>query len=516
MNCLLITEDDAWEKILDIDLDLDLDLDLMDVPWEFNHDQKKFAVKIYQKDMQYIKNYYGKIVLHSNNRQLKKLILIATTFSDLVIVKFLINTFLVYLDEITTDHLLKAIENNQDFETIKYLIEEINLNLEIIEPRTEDNCLIKACRNNNNLDIIKYLIIDKKMNIYHKNAKKENCLFVSCENNNPNVIKYLIEECAMDIGICDINTNSIFYNALRANNYNIIKYLVEFENYKFRLRYTGFSFALLKGHNVDFTKIILFLIKTFGIEECMRCMPKKNLKNFIKFINNYKIFNKLIKKSIKIIKINLRNEIFIDDCCLLMYNNYSRIQLSLNNPYELHFKDFIIQVDKLKCEIPWKENISQHCKKKYLIPLQDYTINEQLLFKNNQISYFGNRNIVYKCINFLREIMYEADFAEDIQLEGIISKSAMNLYIQSCYSGVIDIYMIDPLEMIQFLKFIDQYPTLVLSINDIENDLINYFDTNPCVRWYEDQNVIEMISRYGLKFMYLDKHMKTISSNNIK
>jgi len=60
---------------------------------------------------------------------------------------------------------------------------------------SKNDFLLQVCKNNSNINIIKYLIENLKLDINSKNNNRENCLLSSCSNNsNINIIKYLIEE----------------------------------------------------------------------------------------------------------------------------------------------------------------------------------------------------------------------------------------------------------------------------------------------------------------------------------
>ncbi len=64
----------------------------------------------------------------------------------------------------------------------------------------DDNCLIYACHNNTNIKIIKYLIEDLLIDISQINKRGNNCLMDACANNtNYDIIKYLFEDISINI-----------------------------------------------------------------------------------------------------------------------------------------------------------------------------------------------------------------------------------------------------------------------------------------------------------------------------
>ena len=75
----------------------------------------------------------------------------------------------------------------------------------------------------------------------------------------------------------------------------------------------------------------------------------------------------------------------------------------------------------------------------------------------------------------------------------------MNQYIKSCLDGVFDFETIRPDNFIQFLKFIDQYPTKILSIDQIEKEIIMYMIKNQI---QPNEYILNMCTKYQLKRLY--------------
>lgn len=92
--------------------------------------------------------------------------------------------------------------------------------------------------------------------------------------------------------------------------------------------------------------------------------------------------------------------------------------------------------------------------------------------------YYGHRKTVYNSIVVIDAIKDCADFNDLIVLEGALPHYLINMYIKSCYSNKFDINKIDSSDIIQFIGFIDQYPTTILSIDKLEHEIIEYFETN--------------------------------------
>ena len=66
---------------------------------------------------------------------------------------------------------------------------------------------------------------------------------------------------------------------------------------------------------------------------------------------------------------------------------------------------------------------------------------------------------------------------------------------------------IQPDDLIPFLKFIDQYPSKVLSIDKIENEMTIFMNKHNIL---SNSYVEEICSRYRLKYLYLYAIQKII------
>jgi hypothetical protein len=62
-----------------------------------------------------------------------------------------------------------------------------------------------------------------------------------------------------------------------------------------------------------------------------------------------------------------------------------------------------------------------------------------------------------------------------------------------------------PKDFIDFLNFIDKYPTTVLSINLLEHQLLRYMKHNNIL---PDHEIHGLIAKYQLKHLYLSVHKK--------
>lgn len=98
-----------------------------------------------------------------------------------------------------------------------------------------------------------------------------------------------------------------------------------------------------------------------------------------------------------------------------------------------------------------------------------------------------------------------------INLEGDMKEYMMNIYLNAIMmGGHIDLNEINRTDIINFLKFLEQYPADCLSMDTIEKQLIHYFDLNG-IQLNNDNK--KMFERCNLKLMYLyTNHNKMFNS----
>lgn len=169
------------------------------------------------------------------------------------------------------------------------------------------------------------------------------------------------------------------------------------------------------------------------------------------------------------------------------------------------------------------------------------------LFVYDGKTYYGNREKVYKNIHVLKESydILDIDDNDLVVLNPIVKvpEYIINLYIESCHAdhpqisrkrgsyteeerkkinsksclnGVLNIgEKIQPCDFIPFLKFIDQYPTVNLSIDTMEIDICFYVNENMT---FVDADSFEYLGKitdkYNLKYMYLNIHNYKLKMKN--
>lgn len=357
---------------------------------------------------------------------------------------------------------------------IKYLIEDCKINVNHVDEHG-NNYLMIACRHNVDLDIFKYLVENCKLNINHVNSTYDECLTFACRYANLNIIKYLIENCKMNINIINKNMKSCLTSACHNSEFpEIIKYLLTIENSNILLLLDNLTFVdfkktmdAIKDHYVLFNKIMAFGIKKYAIlqlrDECKKYNP-------------------------------------------LMFDTNNTHMLNMQNPCDYNYKKFTMLVDRLNCSIIFDNvnvNISQPIKKKEKSRDIDFATRTEKLFTHNNQEYYGHRDVVYKSIIMLNEIMDMCTIESDIVLSGNLPAYVINKYIMSCYVESFDVDSINKEDFMEFVVFIDKYPTTTISISVLEKQIIQFLKKHSIKA---NTILMEICERYKLKDLYLYFH----------
>ncbi len=498
---------------------------------DYNEQSEKFAIKTYENDKNYLRENYEQII---DNKIKNDCFLISCAYSnDIENIKFFIDKLSININ-ITNENgdncLTIACWKNTNIDIIKFLIEDLKINIAHTD-NYGHNCLLTACWNNANLNIVKYLIEDLKMDNGHKDKIGHNCLIYAClENGKLDVIKYLIEDLKMDIKYKNkYREDCLIFACWDNTNLDVIKYLIEKSKSKVLNKkiyaYECFLTACEKNTNVD---ILKYLIEKLKISVDIKCIlraeqtnPNKEVVKYlidnitiiidknVLFFCEYKKFLILLTKNLP--KLKQTFEQGISEYGILKIENMLHEIYNEN----MEFNKFSILIDYFNFNISIKnKNIIEITKNDSIRPLDilvnDYSQNTTILFNHNNISYFGHKNIVYHSIKFIKEIEEVANFKEIITLEGTLPKYAINVYIETCYKRKFNINRINPQDIIEFLKFIDQYPTNVLSIELLEHQIIDYFVKHNIK---SNDTLKELCLRYRLKLLCLYIHNNKIMTD---
>ncbi len=404
--------------------------------------------------------------------------------TNLEIIKYLLNDVKMdinHLDKFNNNFFLAACLGNSNIDILKFLINNLKIDINY-KNNNNDNCLTLACLKKPNFEKIKYLINVLKIDVTHKNKGGNNCLLVACKTHTSlEIIKFLSTCPGIDINetnIIGINCLAVASDLKTIEGHKIIKYLIDI----------NVSLNFLIGIFIDGLKII------------------------VQNIINYETMNLFIDMGIEKFGINqIKQKNVFEDVNLYLMNDVFRKTFN-KNPQNEKYSTCVQMIDQLQCQVPIDSYFENKTHTINNLINCDYSIHSELLFKHNGISYFGQKSIVYDAVIILKKIKKISNLNEEIVLEGKLSKSAINQYINSCYCGKIDINQIEEDNFINFLKFIDQYPTIYLSVDKFEKEIIEYIDHH---KVNYDDFLKQLCNRYQLKIMYLDLHNKNLTALNI-
>jgi hypothetical protein len=450
--------------------------------------------------------------------------------TNLEIIKYLIENLKMNINHTTkygNNCLTLACRENTNLEIIRYLIDNQKMNVNHMD-NYGNNCLTLACWKNTNLEIIRYLIENQKMNINHVNENKNNCLTLACWNNtNLEIIRYLIENQKMDINQMDKNRDNCLTLACRKNtNLEIIRYLID--NQKMNINHVNknrdncLTLACWKNTNLEITRYLIECTDAKISLNKISCDKWEKLMQYVTTTKNWHKFDKIFTNGIERYDVYEIGEIVKKMNPILMISQthlYSTYNVC--DPFDEKYiwKDFIKHVDDLKFSVPMTSiKKIEGIKRNERIFEHDFAKNDNLLlFMYNKKAYYGHREIVYDSIACLKEIKENADFNDPIELSGAMPEYLINMWIGSMYTGKIEMNKIKPGDMMSFLKHVDQYPTDCLSIDTMEQSLVEYYDAieQKC-DIFNDPYLRDICHKYKLKKLYLCIHNNSVDLLNDK
>jgi hypothetical protein len=303
----------------DIDTKRELLWNLMiDEKWmEHNADQMttEFALGLGLHDFDYVEKHHDSFTDHKIKHEL---FMLSVRYSTINIIKFLINKFKIdttYKNYYGNNCALIACAHVTDLEIVKFLINQMTDNMKFPQRLNErnnnkDTILTYACWTNPNLEIIKYLIDEIHMDIMAKDCESNDCLTIACwKNPNLNVIKYLVEEQNIVV------QKKCLSKAIHNTNFSVIEYLIEKLNVDAEYIFGDQVFYFTKKRPM---KDIICLIQRFGAKNikvdklrdivyshCNDDHGPKTFKDFCLFVDSLDFV--IPSDNIKIKKPNLSN-----------------------------------------------------------------------------------------------------------------------------------------------------------------------------------------------------------------
>ena len=466
---------------------------------------KDYIINIFLNNSGYIKNYSSEI-----NTKDEKLLCyyIACMFSDNKdIVEFLINVFDINInDRLSQTNFIRIVDDdsiidkpklddgfefaciyNKNLNVIEYLFEKYNAS-------NFDICriigwLLYVCLFGTNFDTICYLLkvwTDNQNNNYLDNFLSNNSI-----KHNINQIMHLVEDvkikmtdvlkCLIKSFIMDMSDDIKLYLLKITTCDKIKESNTKLTHYFFCQIQLLLDFISTK----DFTKFNLILEKLYT--------EIKHLKGIKKF-NTYPT---VYEKYVNFIK---------NDVNPILLNSNNRKKYGIYDPFSYEFKCFTKLVDKTKCQIdiPKKTLLSKETNDLQLFNHSDYA---EILFFHNNTPYRGNRSMIYKEMTFINDIIDYTNFDESFALNIDVPEYCVDMYINAICDKNFNLNDIKATDFYNFISFIDRYPTTVTSINDLEDQIIDYIETN---KIEINEYMMNIVMRYKLKNMYLHVHNKKI------
>jgi hypothetical protein len=270
---------------------------------------------------------------------------------------------------------------------------------------------------------------------------------------------------------------------------NVIKYLIEKTNVGLRIfRYdisNLYFFSLIKENEKRFNELIKHIFNNG--KSHLDTTKKENIDKFIKEFN-----------------------LQLTDTNYLMLNNENLKLLKRIHPFtEITYSSFTKLIDMMDSEIAMEKTMRPLIKNEESI---NFLKPSNKLFVNNEITYYGDSEIVYKKMTIFKDI--DLDFSDPPILSIPLPSYLISMYLQSCYydTGIFEFNLIKTNnDFLNFLDFIDRYPTVDLSIDSCEIEIVIYMLTNKVV---VSQHLKDLCKKYSLRHLYIFINQKYYLPDN--
>lgn len=398
---------------------------------------------------------------------------------------------------------------NHNLSKIKYLVEEKSLDYKSVSG-SGNTCLITACHIRNiGMEIIKYLVEGLGVDINKCNYKGFNCLTKACEvGGDINLIKYFIEErnmiCTNIYDECHIiwDLDPLVIAIVRSKIFvpELVEYLIKKNDEILRNEISRNNFAR-------------YLRKMY------ETMSPKNICTVIGFFKDYfELFNIFLILASRNCTVDAFLEIvmYVKTINPLLFDKQIYDIYEIDDPWikkNYHdFKKFKNNVDIMSTKIHFRSveknsNIIVSNDPKKITP--NYSRMPEKLFVYNGKTYYGNKEIIYSSMCVFDNVeMNDPDEPIPV-LDSVvkISDDLINMYIHSCYTQHFDLFDISVNELVQFLRFIDQYPTKNLSIDTLEDQLVQYIGIMDNYQELKnDCALLDLVDKYQLRDTYAQMH----------
>lgn len=387
--------------------------------------------------------------------------IIACMFNNINVVRYLVEELYFTCNTLKRYGFLEACSYTQYPEIIRYLANELKVNIEvegcsgnklIDRGYFGHNGFLRACINNPNITIIKCLIQEFKFDTKHTSlgyGKLDALALVCMYNSNHDIFTYLINETNCITGIFSLNS------------------IVSSANYIVRLKEIDHPVLNILYSDIQNNKLKLNMQKTY---EYIISSERYELFLFEPFLDISKYFNEVDYHAIKFI-------------CTYIYNNIQKIPLkeySLEHLVRLNTNLKTIQKTEFNVfdffQIPFRENISFDMFSKNQFNelifscefINDNDTNSQ------SVKYYGSKWWIYHIIPTLKNMVC---FGGVETIKGVVlkieqNKNIFDAYIIACHTGKLNINKFDINDMLHLVILVDMYPNIIFSIHDIEHIII--------------------------------------------
>ena len=418
--------------------------------------------------------------------------------NDLDIIKYLVEELKFDINHYNMsirNGFILACKGSDNLDIIKYLAKKLKLDVNHGINDYYSIGLAYACKNKkNNLDIIKYLVENLKLKLDNNCVYgKENGFVLACKNKNDlSIIKYLAEK----LNIKRINDDYIVKLACKnKNNLEVIKYLIEeLGNYNL---YSNDDGALTEARKLkDNLDIIMYFVK-LKEAKLMEMCNSFEIRRYCEFLLKYDLYDK-------------QGLLYFNE--LVTYEYYKATKSNsfyISNPYKYKFKKYKFLVDKLRMNHKiWNNELWNKMRNNELlfsneIKKNDYlsmmhSKDSEIIFENNGHIFYGHKEIIFNEILILNELEIDGS---TINLNIDASDRIIYLYLDFIYHEKYDIYKINKNEFISFIKLIEKYPTKKMSLDKMENIIIEYIYNNDVTM---NDELMKIIERNELKYLYIN------------
>jgi len=443
--------------------------------------------------------------------------LIACQYNHVNVIKYFIEV--INVDYVVGDGFKKACWSSSSVDVIRYFIDVLKINI------IDDNGFKRACASNSSLDIIKYFIQEHSADPYI--GFHFACRF----NSSVGVIRYFIEDLKLDPYKLVGSHNSFECVCSFNPSFEIFKYFVEELSIDINRRGDDDApLFLLAYHNERNLDIIRYQIDVLRIDINMRNDMGEDIIDYAKKNNDQELIKYVINNTKYIIRNNPEDVLYIDNDDTLQQNierwadekycddhyiDPEDIQLLYNHLNQLLLTKEQIKkynlVDPFSSSMEWnvfknKVECVKRINKSHDHQLNDHQLNgrqmnrmdDEKIFTNNGIQYYGNQLVTYNQMTPLKCVL-EMNNDEGFDLNQNISDYAMKLYLSKVEQSVDRYHLLDKKEFIGYIRLLDQYPLPNYTINTIELDILEYMINNKIP---VDYLIIDIIERYNLRYLY--------------